>query len=98
MLVTPRRGGRVVRLVLGLWALSTCMARPVRAADMPWLDEIKLGVLAHDTGLLGLAHQRRTRGRCQPGGRMAHPLLPQNPLGAAPASRGLGQYGRCDRL
>lgn len=42
-----------VRLTVGLCTLATGLAGPAHAADLVWIDEVKLGVLAHDIRFLG---------------------------------------------
>ena len=56
MLVTPRRGGRVVWLLFLLWLLGPWCVGSLEALDLRWVDEAKLGVLAHDNALGGLGH------------------------------------------
>jgi lipid A 3-O-deacylase len=41
------------RLLVGLCTLATGLAGPAHAADSVWIDEVKLGVLAHDIRFLG---------------------------------------------
>jgi lipid A 3-O-deacylase len=40
-------------LLIGLYTLATGLAGPAHAADTGWIDEVKLGVLAHDIRFLG---------------------------------------------
>ena len=43
-----------------LVACVVCLANLVHAADTPWIDEVKLGVLAHDIRLFGLGRPGET--------------------------------------
>jgi len=43
---------RFFHLLVGLWTLATGLAGPAHA-DSGWMDEVKLGVLAHDIRFLG---------------------------------------------
>src|SRR5712691_3671539 len=54
--VMPVSFVRIVRLTVVLCALTAVLAGPARAADLGWIDEVKLGVLSHDNALLGLGH------------------------------------------
>src|SRR6266516_1807210 len=56
MRVTSRRGGRVLWLLCMLWLLGLWRVGSLGALDLRWVDEAKLGVLAHDNALLGLGH------------------------------------------
>jgi lipid A 3-O-deacylase len=50
----------LVQLTLVLCALVAGLADPAPAADLQWIDEAKLGLLAHDVRLLGLGHPGET--------------------------------------
>jgi lipid A 3-O-deacylase len=51
--LTPVRSARLFRRTVVLVALVVWLAGPSHAADLGWIDEIKLGVLAHDIRFLG---------------------------------------------
>jgi lipid A 3-O-deacylase len=58
--VTPRRVMGLVRRTVVLVAFVVCLANPAYAADTLWIDEAKLGVLAHDIRLFGLGRPGET--------------------------------------
>ena len=58
--VTLVRVVDLVRRTVVLVACVVCLANLVYAADTLWVDEVKLGVLAHDIRLLGLGRPGET--------------------------------------
>jgi lipid A 3-O-deacylase len=59
-MVTPVRGGGLVRRTVVLVALIVWLAGLTHADDTGWIDESKLGVLAHDIRMFGLGRPGET--------------------------------------